>query len=147
MKRHLNILAALIILAGGFTAGAQAQSAGAQKVVANIPFAFNVGNTNLPAGKYTILVLNPTSDRKILQIRNRNGRSSAMILTTAISGIVSDDAKLVFQRYGDRYFFAQAQMAGDSTSLAAVKSSAERAQQQQIVASARKQSRVVIIAE
>jgi hypothetical protein len=146
MKRHL-ILVAIIILAGTFTAGAQAQTAGAQKVVADIPFAFNVGNTSLPAGKYTITVLNPTSDRKVIQIRSAKGRSSAMIFTTALIGNVSDDAKLVFQRYGDRYFFAQAQMAGDSTSLAAVKSSTERTHEKQAVAAAGKQSVVVIIAE
>lgn len=146
MKKHLNLLAAIIVLSGAFTVSTQAQTAGAQRVVANIPFAFNVGNKNLPAGKYSITVLNPTSDRKILQVRSTTGKSSAMIMTTAVIGNLSDDAKLVFQRYGDRYFFAQAQMAGDSTSLAAVKSNAERAQRQ-VLAAARKQSVVVVIAE
>lgn len=147
MKSHLNLLVAIIILAGAFTVSTQAQTASSQKVVANIPFAFNVGNTNLPAGKYTITVLNPSSDRKILQVRSTNGRSSAMIQTTSVTGNTSDDTKLVFHRYGDRYFFAQAQMAGDSTSFAAAKSSAERAQKQAVVAAAGKQSIVVVIAE
>jgi hypothetical protein len=128
MKRHLLMLVAVIILAGAFNVSAQAQSGGAQRVVANIPFAFNVGNTSLPAGKYTITVLNPTSDRKILQIRRMNGRSTAMTQTNSVIGNVSDDAKLTFHRYGNRYFFAQAQMAGETTGLAALKSSAERAQ-------------------
>jgi hypothetical protein len=145
MKRQLNLLVAISILIGAFTISAQAQSVGTQKVVANIPFAFNVGNTNLPAGKYTITVLNPTSDRKILQIRSTNGRSSAMVQTNVVTGKTSDDAKLVFHRYGDRYFFAQAQMAGDAASLAAVKSSAERAEK--LVVASRKKSVVVIIAE
>ena len=145
MKRHLNILIAILILVGAFTVSAQAQTAGAQKMVAKIPFAFNVGNTNLPAGKYTITVLNPTSDRKILQIRNTKG-SGATVLTTVENGNISDDAKLVFQRYGDRYFFAQAQMAGDSTTFAAVKSNAERAEKLAL-AGRRKQSVIVIVAE
>jgi hypothetical protein len=144
MKRHLNTLAAILILVGGLTISAQAQTAGAQKVVANIPFAFNAGNTNLPAGKYTITVLNPSSDRKILQIRSTKG-PSATVPTTAESGNISDDAKLVFQRYGDRYFFAQVQMAGDSTSLAAVKSNTERAEK--LALGKRKQSVLVIVAE
>ena len=130
MKRHLLILVAIIIVAGAFTVSAQAQSTGAQKVVANIPFAFNVGNTNLPAGKYTITVLNPTSDRHILQIRSANGRSTAVTQTTNVIGNASDDAKLVFHRYGSRYFFAQAQMAGETTGLAATTSNAERAHKQ-----------------
>ena len=130
MKRHLLILVAIIILAGAFTASAQAQSSSAQKVVANIPFAFNVGNTNLPAGKYTITVLNPSSDRKTLQVRSTDGKSAAFTLTTNVIGKASDDSKLVFHRYGNRYFFAQAQMAGETTRLAALTSRAERAQKQ-----------------
>ena len=135
----------VISLAGVFAVSAQAQTAGSQKVVANIPFAFSVGKTNLPAGRYTITVVNPASDRKALQIRSLNGRASAMILTTDVIGKTSDDAKLVFHRYGDRYFFAQAQMAGDSTSLAVIKSSAERAEK--VLAGAAKKSVVVIAAE
>ena len=146
MKRHIHILLAIIVLAGAFTVNAQAQTAGAKIAVANVPFAFNVGNKNLPAGKYTVTVINPASDRKILQIRSINGRASAMVQTNSVIGITSDDAKLVFQRYGDRYFFAQAQMAGESTSFAAVKSSAERAQRD-AVASAAKRGVIVIVAE
>lgn len=145
MKRHLNILVAILILVGALTVSAQAQTAGAQKVVANIPFAFNVGNTKLPAGKYSITVLNPSSDRKILQIRSTKG-SSATVQTTAESGNISDDAKLVFHRYGDRYFFAQVQIAGDATTFAAVKSNTERAEKLAL-AGTRKQSVVVIVAE
>jgi hypothetical protein len=146
MKRHLNILMAMFILAGALTIAAQAQTSSAQKVIATIPFAFNVGETRLPAGKYTITVANPTSDRKILQIRSANGRSSAMIVTTSVIRNVAEKTKLVFQRYGERYFFAQAQMAGDPTSLAAVKSKTERAEKQTLARTGKK-SVVVVIAE
>jgi len=146
MKRHLNIPMAVMLFVGVLAAGAQAQTSSAQKVVANIPFTFNVGQTELPAGKYTITVVNPSSDRKVLQIRNADGRLSAMIQTTSVLRNAADDAKLVFHRYGDRYFFAQAQMAGDATSLAAVKSKAERAERDAL-AKAGKKSVVVTIAE
>ena len=146
MKRHTQILLAIIVLAGAFTVNAHAQTANAQIAIAKIPFAFNVGNKTLPAGKYTVTVVNPASDRKILQIRSINGRASAMIQTNSVNGKTSDEAKLVFQRYGDQYFFAQAQMAGDSTSFAALKSSMQRAQKEAIAAGA-KQSVVVIVAE
>jgi len=118
MKRFLNIPLIIIVFAGVLAINAQAQT----KVIATIPFAFNVGKTTLPAGRYTITVLNPSSDRKILQIRSMNGRSSVVIMTTGITGHASDNAKLVFEHYGDRYVFAQAQLAGDETTLAAVKS-------------------------
>jgi hypothetical protein len=146
MKKHLHTFLAIIILAVAFTVSTQAQTAGAQIAVANIPFAFNVGNKILPAGKYKVTVLNPNSDRKVLQIRSTNGRASAMIQTNSVIGNASDDAKLVFQRYGDRYFFAQVQMAGESTSFAALKTSAQRAQKDALAARG-KQSVVVIVAE
>ena len=111
----------IVILAGVLATSAQAQSTSSQRIVANIPFNFTVGKTSLPAGKYTVTVLNPASDRRALQIRNINGRSSAMILTTGVIGDVAESSKLVFERDGDRYVFAQAQMAGDSTSLEAVR--------------------------
>jgi hypothetical protein len=146
MKRHLNIPMAFLILTGALTVGAQAQSSSAQKVIATVPFEFNVGERRLPAGKYTITITNPNSDRKILQIRSMNGRSTAMIITTSgVRESAAGDAKLVFHRYGERYFFAQAQMAGDSTSLAVVKSKAERAEQQ-IIAGSRKKMVVMIAA-
>ena len=119
MKRFFNISLIVIVFAGVLVINAHAQT---QRLTANIPFAFSVGKTTLPAGRYTITVLNPSSDRKILQIRSLNGRSSAVVLTTGIIGHVSDNAKLVFEHYGDRYVFAQAQLAGDETTLAAVKS-------------------------
>ena len=117
MKRFLNIPLIIIVFAGVLAINAQAQT----KVIATIPFAFNVGKTTLPAGRYTITVLNPSSDRKILQIRSMNGRSSVVIMTTGITGHASDNAKLVFEHYGDRYVFAQAQLAGDEATLAALK--------------------------
>jgi hypothetical protein len=140
MRKFFNIPLMLIMLA----VSAHAQTSSVQKVIANIPFAFNVGKTTLPAGKYTIIVLNPTSDRKTLQIRSLNGRSSAIVLTMASNGSLSDSAKLVFERYDDRYYFAQAQMAGDATSLAAVRTKQHNDKQ---VAKAGKKTIVVIAAE
>jgi hypothetical protein len=129
MKRHLQILLAIMSLAVAFTVSVQAQTASGQKLIANIPFAFNVANKNLPAGKYMITVVNPTSDQKILKIRSANGKASAITITTTVTGNVSENGKLVFHRYGETYFFMQAQMAGDATSLAAVKSkNVERAE-------------------
>ena len=130
MKKLFNIPLIIIVFAGVLAINAQAQT----KVIATIPFAFNVGKTTLPAGRYTITVLNPSSDRKILQIRSMNGRSSVVVMTTGIIGHASDNAKLVFERYGDRYVFAQAQLAGDDTALAAVRSKNKKASLVAIVA-------------
>jgi hypothetical protein len=144
MKRYFNIPLAMILLAGIVVVSAKAQTTSAQRVIANIPFAFTVGAKTLPAGRYTIAVLNPSSDRKTLQVRSMDGRSSAIVLTTNVSGNASENAKLVFDRYGDHYYFAQAQMAGDSP-LAAVRSKAERAEMLAI-AKSKKKSVVTIVA-
>jgi hypothetical protein len=141
MKRVISTTFAIIILATAYTAGAHQISA--QRVIASIPFAFTANNKTLPAGKYTIAVLNPSSDRKALQIRSMNGRFSAMVLTNTVIGKISDNAKLVFERYDDHYFFAHAQLAGDSTILAALRSNKEH---KHATATAKKKSIVVIVA-
>ena len=133
MKRHLNLTIAIMFVCGVLAiSAAQAsppQTLGSQTMRARIPFAFTVGDTNLPAGVYTVRILNPTSDRKALQIRSEDGRSSAIVQTLGVIGELASDTKLVFRRYGDRYFFAEAQMAGEMTSLAAARTRAERATQ------------------
>ena len=145
MKKYFNITLAIVLLGGVLVVGAHAQTSSAPRVIATIPFTFTVGKTTLPAGRYTVTVLNPSSDQKTLQVRSMDGRSSAIILTTSVIGHETDDAKLVFEHYGDRYFFVQAQMAGDSTGLAAIRSKAERAERQMMVRS-NKKCVVVIVA-
>src|ERR1044072_1206977 len=110
MKRISNIHLIIIIFTGVLAINVHAQT---QRVTANIPFAFSAGKTTLPAGRYTVTGLNPSSGRKILQIRSLNVKSSAVVLTNGIIGHTSENAKLVFEHYGDRYVFAQAQLAGD----------------------------------
>jgi len=127
MKRHVCIAIAIVFIYGVLVVGAKAQTAGSQTMRAHVPFAFTVGQKSLPAGVYTVSILNPASDRPALRIRNEDGRVSAIVQTMGVGGSLADNSKLVFRRYGDRYFFAQAQMAGDSTSLEAVRTSAERA--------------------
>jgi hypothetical protein len=144
MKNLSNISLAMIMLVGVLVVGAQAQTSSAQKVNASIPFKFSAGKTTLPAGQYTITVLNPSSDRKILQIRSLDGRSSAMVQTTTNNGHASDHTKLVFERDGDRYVFAQAQLAGDTT-LAAVRHKEPR--EKNAMAKANKKSLITIVAE
>ena len=127
MTRHLTLTIAIMIVVGIFGVGAQAQTASSQTIRARIPFTFTVGDKSLPAGFYTVRILNPTSDRKALQIRSDDGRTSAIIQTLGVNSALASNTKLVFRRYGDRYFFAQAQMAGETTSLATTRTRAERA--------------------
>lgn len=144
MKKFFNIPLAIMMLLAVLGVGAQAQTSSAQKVIANIPFTFSAGKATLPAGKYTLTVINPSSDRKVLQIRSLNGHSSALLLTTTGSVRPSENAKLVFERDGDRYVFIHAQLAGDTTSLAAVR---HKERERNAMAKATKKTLVVIVAE
>lgn len=141
MKTYLTLTIAILMLLAVVTFTAEAQVFGSQRMRARIPFSFNVGKTILPAGEYTIAVLNPNSDRRVLQIRSTDGKLSAMTHTSSVSINAPEDAKLVFNRYGNRYFFSQAQMAGESTTLTAVKSRAERSEAQTV---ARKERKVTV---
>jgi hypothetical protein len=149
MKRYLTLTIAIMMLVSVVAITAEAQVFGSKQVRAKIPFAFNVGKTTLPAGEYTVTVLNPSSDRQVLQIRSKDRRLSALIHTaetTSKDRDNADKAKLVFNRYGDTYFFAQAQLAGDSTIWAALKTSAERNQEQMLAKNVSKTT-VAIVAE
>jgi len=141
MKRLSQTLMLIVVVVTLGMSIAVAQTNAPQRVVAQIPFAFNAGRTSLPAGKYEITVVNPSSDRTVLQIRSIDGQSSAMILTNTVNANPADDPKLVFERYDDRYFFTLAQIAGESVSFAALHSKAER---KQMVAATGKR-RVVVI--
>ena len=146
MKKYLTLTIAMMMVLAVATITADAQVFGSKQMSARIPFAFNVGNKTLPAGEYTVKVLNPNSDRYVLQVRSADGKLSALIQTNGAKANNPNNAKLVFHRYGDTYFFSQAQMAGDSTSLAAVKTSAERNKAHEIARNGSKAT-VEIIAE
>jgi hypothetical protein len=66
-----------------------------------------------------------------------------MVLTRTDNVNASENAKLVFERDGDRYFFAQAQLAGNSTGLAMV----GHKQRGNAMANGNKKSVIVIVAE
>lgn len=126
MKRHLTIAIATMMFVAAMATTAYSQYSGATTMRARIPFAFHAGSKELPAGEYILRVLNPSSDQKALQIRSVDGRVSAIVRAFGVNASATEKSKLVFHRYGDTYFFAKAQVAGELTTLAAIKSSAER---------------------
>jgi hypothetical protein len=127
MKKQLYtvvIMIALLTVAGLSSAEAQTQSGMQSR--ARIPFAFKVGEKTMPAGQYTVSCTNPSSPVKVLQLRSSDGHESALVLTSSVSGKSKDDAKLVFNRYGDEYFFAQAWLPSESIGMQATKSRREK---------------------
>ncbi|HJZ82100.1 MAG TPA: hypothetical protein VKD91_17200 [Pyrinomonadaceae bacterium] len=126
MKKQAYTIIALLVLTVSLAAAAQAQTSGRSELRASIPFQFHVGDTTMPAGEYTVHQINPASDHCALQLRSKDGRSSAMIQMINVMGKAGERARLVFHRYGEQYYFSQAWTAGNETGWQAPRSKAER---------------------
>ena len=126
MKKQAYTMIAMIVLVGSLAVAAQAQTGGGTQFIANIPFEFSVGNQKLPAGKYIVSVFNPVLDQKVLEIKSIDRRNRTMLQMRSVEGKVQGAAKLVFNRYGDHYFFTQAWTRTNSTGMQAQESRAER---------------------
>jgi hypothetical protein len=129
MKKELlkgfTMLVLVAVLAFS-TAIASGQSANANKVSANIPFEFNVGYKTMPAGEYTVQTVVTAGDA--LLIKSADATISALRLSEATSRIKDKKhARLVFNRYGDRYFLAEVWNGVDDIGRQLLKSSDERA--------------------
>lgn len=127
MKNYAYKLVSMIILVASMAVAAQAQTSGSARLIANIPFDFKVGDKTLPAGEYTVRQVNPASDRVVLQISTSDGRTLAMVQMNSIAGKTDESTRLVFNRYGDQHFLAEAWIAGEGIGLKALRTRAERA--------------------
>src|SRR6476469_2305757 len=127
MKKKLYMVVTMMaLLAVADLSSTNAQTQSSMQLKMNIPFAFSVGNQTMPAGEYTVRCTNPSSDTKVLQLRSHDGRENVLVRTSSVIGKLEDDAKLVFYRYGDRYFFAQAWLPSESIGMQAPKSRSEK---------------------
>ena len=98
MKRITAIV--LVIVAGFCTAGSlQAQS---HEVRANIPFDFTVSGKLLPSGSYRFI--SESSDTILIQ--NRYQRIGVLSIVLEAGGAPRNDSRLIFHKYGDRYFLS-----------------------------------------
>lgn len=134
MKKQAYTMIAMIVLVGSLAISAKAQTNVRIALIANIPFQFSIGNKSLPAGEYTVRSVGEYSSNVLLRIQSRDGKTSAMLQTSTVEGKAQERAKLVFHRYGNQYFFAQAWVDGQKTGLEAQKSRAERAAEHELTA-------------
>ena len=146
MKKQAYTMIAMIVLVGSLAISAKAQTNGRIALIANIPFQFSIGNKSLPAGEYTVRSISDDSRNVVLRIQSRDGKTSAMLQTSTVEGKAQERAKLVFQRYGKQYFFAQAWVDAQKTGLEAPKSRAERAAEHELTANKMATASVVVTA-
>ena len=115
MKRHLNN----IVLAAGLSVllGSSILSAQSQKAVANIPFAYHVGEKTLAAGTYTIA--ETSSSQSVFALRE-TATGHDIFMPVLQQGTGDKDAwDLTFSCYAGECSLSQIRMAGDSYNLTA----------------------------
>lgn len=114
------LLAALVLVTA--VASANAQTA---RATANVPFEFVVGSKTLPAAHYTISDM--TSGSQVVKISAREENANLFATTIPLSRKASDDkGKLVFHRYGNRYFLAEIWSPGERQGQKLKKSQEEK---------------------
>ena len=106
MKKHV-IRFALAVAVCLWLTGTLGYSQSPSSLLANIPFDFHVGKAMLPAGAY--IVNRPANMLShILKIQNTTTGKSALISTLpGSSANPSNQAKLIFNRYGADYFLSE----------------------------------------
>jgi hypothetical protein len=114
-----SICAAVLALASlSSTAGAQSHS---PVLMANVPFAFEVGSHHFAAGRYTVRM---EADH-IMSITGRSGSVTTMTMWDGQSK-PSARSKIVFRNYGGRLFLHEVWSAGDRDHLLCTESKAEK---------------------
>jgi hypothetical protein len=99
MKRNLIGILSLVIM----SLLLNINGAYAQSVAANVPFAFNVGSSQLPAGSYRITVEDVSRMAMI-----GNFKTGVTVLSLGQRESPGDKSwKLVFQHPGNRYFLTR----------------------------------------
>jgi hypothetical protein len=114
MKLHLTN----IVLTAGLSAvlGSLTLSAQDHKSVANIPFAYQVGQKTLTAGNYTIQKLDAPG---IFQLRDDQLGHSMFVNVTPLDTGRNYDPKLTFSCYAGQCALAEIWMAGNGYKLTA----------------------------
>lgn len=129
MKRELLkgfTMLMLIVVIALATAVASANAQSSNKVVADVPFEFSVGYKALPAGEYSVQTV--ASSGNALLIRSADAKVSALRLSEATDRMKNKShARLVFHRYGERYFLAEVWNGADTSGRQLLKSLEERA--------------------
>jgi len=121
VKQVLSVVALVSFLVALAVAGSQSSS-GSFRV--EIPFDSIAGETKLKAGSYTV---DSSMVRDVPLIRSADYRTNVFVLT--FGGNTSGNpsrAKLVFRRYGDKYFLTQIWNEGSTVAMELPESRAER---------------------
>ena len=145
--RTISMLSFLLVLAA---VSVNAQRLSDNSIAVNIPFDFAVGQTKLPAGKYTLrrIALPSSYDRLVIQSADGRGDTRTFMTGPKRTSEVQKQSNLVFNRYGDQYFLSQVWMAGSDTGRDLFQSRNERnlAKESKLARSKSEHQKVVLTA-
>ena len=110
MKKQLLSFGVMAMLLVGASAYAQEIN-----LKANIPFDFIVAGKTLPAGMYNMKSVGSNQNDAVV-VRGETSKDGAMVMGHRVeSREAATQSKLVFRRYGHRYFLSQLWQQGDSS--------------------------------
>jgi hypothetical protein len=119
MKR--NVFVALMTLIVAFSIAVPVVQAQQTIMSANVPFAFNIGDKQLPAGAFAVREM----DRATL-IQSKDGENRVLGIYNYAGPSKADETKLVFHKVGDHYFLAQIWTSARGQGLAVPESKVEK---------------------
>ena len=123
MKKQASIVLVFAALLATVSMSVQAQSD--RLIGANVPFNFMIKDRALPAGEY-VFALVKMAGSDALKIQSADGHITVFVPTRSARARQNQiEARLVFNRYEDRYFLAQVHGL-DGRRLAAVEPIARR---------------------
>ena len=113
-NKQWQVVGFLAVLLAASTAVGQSNQG---DTIANIPFAFTVGNYTLPPGRYTVTRWNENA----LRIVNSQNQG-AFALKYKVERRTPESSKVVFHRYGNAYFLSEIWVSGSRTGARVVRS-------------------------
>jgi hypothetical protein len=95
-----------------------------QHINANVPFDFVAAEKTFPAGEYTLA---PGGPQHTILIRSVDNKHVLFVITMDVQATrVQNDSKLIFHRYGDRYFLSEVWAAASERGILLPEPVAER---------------------
>jgi hypothetical protein len=106
-KCEWSLLTAAVVLVGAGLASAAARPI----ADATVSFGFSVAGTQEPAGKYEVLVEDPSLGTLVLK-NVETGKTTIVTSTTRLAMREGDQSALVFDKSGDRFYLSEIHISG-----------------------------------
>jgi hypothetical protein len=135
LKGFTMVMLLVVLALASAVANAQSSNQSSKKIVADVPFEFSVGYKTMPAGMYSVQIV--LSAGNGLLIQNADATVSVVRLTEAIDRMKDKThARLIFHRYGERYFLAEVWNGTDTSGRRVFKSLEESAIERELASTA-----------